>query len=60
MEERESDWEGGLYRPREYDWERLEKRGIWDMGDLEAAWAEQAQEPDPDDARDAERDGWFD
>lgn len=52
--------DGTLNRPEEYDWERLEKKGIFDMDDLEAYWEEEALEPDPDAARDAERDGWFD
>lgn len=52
--------DGTLDRPEEYDWESLEKRGIFDMGDLEATWGEEALEPDPDAARDAERDRWFD
>ena len=51
--------DGTLNRPEEYDWEYLEKKGIFDMDDLEAHWEEEALNPDPDAARDAERDGWF-
>lgn len=51
--------DGTLNRPEEYDWEYLEKKGIFDMEYLEAHWEEEALEPDPDAARDAERDGWF-
>lgn len=51
--------DGTLDRPEEYDWEYLEKKGIFDMDDLEAHWEEEALETDPDAARDAERDGWF-
>ena len=52
--------DGTLNRPEEYDWEYLETKGIFDMEDLEAHWEEEALEPDPDAARDAERDRWFD
>lgn len=52
--------DGTLDRPEEYDWEYLETKGIFDMDDLEAYWEEETLNPDPDAARDAERDGWFD